>query len=171
MTPTVTAQDVRTVFVSVAGTHQAAVMWCPRDITCCPGQAGWPADREPDVWDQTGQGDWDVSSYVQCGGCGSLIMPVSRVILDPSDAELAQARILVAEEQSDRDAARRSRLIVWLRESLDELTQDQIRQLPDLMGMPEPGVGLDTDGSVVAWDYDPAYPGDDSKIISERRRQ
>jgi len=173
MNTTVTTQDVRTVFRLVPSTsgvavgRQLAVVWCPRNITCCPGHPGWEANVVPREWDPTGQGDWEVCS-LQCEGCGSMIRPVSRVLVDPSDGELVQARILVADEQRDVDAVQRSRVILRLRESL-HLTRQEIRELPDLDAMTGPGVGMDVDGNLVAWDYDPTHPGYPTEIISERR--
>ncbi len=139
--------------------HAGALVWFARDITCCPTQDRWHASMVPTVWDQTGAGDITVASYVQCGGCGSLISPVSDLLEgDPTSEEIAEAAAAVTSEtarQLAADAADlRARLLGALEIALDEGDDLDRSQYPDLDGMAEPGVGNDN-GELVAWDYDP----------------
>jgi hypothetical protein len=134
---------------------EGVVVWFARSIKCCPTQAGWSADRVPGVWDTTGTGTVELASYVQCGGCGSLIYP-DAVILhgEPGDAEIvAAADDLVREVSRAQDAEAEDirRGLYW---DLKRAVEYGDREVPVLSGMPEPGIGVDG-GELVAWDCDP----------------
>jgi hypothetical protein len=141
------------------------IVWFARSLNCCPTQAGWPVDRVPGVWDTTGTGTVELASYVQCGGCGSLIYPAAVIMHGaPDDAEIAAAgddlagKVVRAQDAKAEDIRRR------LCQDLSHTVEDADREaLPVLDGMAEPGIGADG-GELVAWDYDPHDPSGGSFI-------
>jgi hypothetical protein len=133
------------------------ILWYATAIKCCPTQAGWPEGRVPEVWDPTGCGNVDVASHVQCGNCGQLIYPRTVILHgEPGDDEIRDAAVsletsvIQARERMAEDVRRN--LAAQLRWAFDYADR---ADLPLLNDMPVPGVGIDDDGTLAAWDHDP----------------
>lgn len=158
-TPNTAAAHVTAHVQSTGGSDELTLVWSTLPLRAEDGRLGLtPEDTQapPRIWDETGTGRWAVTPDFQDAG-----RPVYRaaVILDghvDGDEIEAAARQIAADEDVRLDAeveAVRARLAVDLAFAAGEDPDD----LPQLDQMYGPGVGVDVDGALVAWDYDPRY--------------
>lgn len=139
--------------------HEGWLVWLAIDETCCPTQAGWPAERMPAAYTPSGVGDTDIASFVQCGGCASLIFPPhSRLVA--ADADLgAVAAEIVAGRAADLEAMR-AKIFARIQRDLDDAVAAVAAgaDLEDFVTGSEvhPGVYVERGRQLVSWDFDPA---------------
>lgn len=158
-----------------SGARQFAWIEAAKRITptCCPTQG----DPGPS-WGWVERGAVVGGTAAQCGGCGSIgrnwvtAGPVEIGDLEEiteEDVKATGRRLLAAvEEQWAAEAGlARHRLREELRKDLELARSADPDDLPQLDWMAEPGVGVDADGTLVAWDWDPADE-DGTKLLEVR---
>lgn len=147
-----------------SGARQVAWIEAAKRVapTCCPTQG----DPGPS-WGVVERGAVIGGTAAQCGGCGSIghnwttAGPLELGDLEEiteEDVVAAGRRLLEAVEErwaAEIELARR-RLREELRKDLDLARSVDPDDLPQLDWMAEPGVGVDADGVLVAWTWDPA---------------
>jgi hypothetical protein len=147
------------------------------EATCCPNQSD-PGPAWDWVTDQSGNLAPSVEGTrnAQCGQCGQLglnwVTSGARPVDLDTDTEAVEE--LLEEMFAEVDQRRTERLDELVVETIEHLTallagavelRDSSGEVPGYVGnMTEPGVGVDDDGKLVAWAYDPRTP-DGSECI------
>lgn len=164
--------------------EEAVLVWVPRSFACCSWPV-WPVERAP--WAEMDHCGSPMLGYVQCGTCGQYFAPYVEMVegnnltvTSPSvqaaaesvaahESELAaaeeQERLAEEEAELEREAELQ-REVDKLVERLEADLRDVIArgvdrgELPSYEDMDEPGVGIDEDGRLVAWDWGPPCEDD-----------
>lgn len=157
-------------------TDRLTVVWSTTERRCDPtdisGQHATvrcDADTPPSVWDTTGCGDWEISTYAQCRADGQIIVPKA-VLRDGwlrGAALTAVARKVARwadEDDQDDRAAVRTVLIEAVSHAVEMVAGGWRDRYDDFRAADTTDpfqVGIDDDGVFTAWAYDPAGgPGD-----------
>ncbi len=143
--------------------QKITVVWSTRRVECEPGSVGHAykeirADEPPELFDQSGRGDWMAIDYVQCGSDGTMVsVPTSIHHAHLRGAALKAVAKRVAASADEHFAWQADQMRSDLRQLIDG-TPD-IDEIPNLDTMAIPGVGRDGD-DLVAWGYAPGSHDD-----------
>lgn len=155
---------------STRGWEDLTVVWSTRPRFCEPtDQVGEhrvltsDAATVPALWEHEGVG-WEPQG-AQCPVDGRYLVPTCEVVRGHAEPAKIEALAQVVAERADAMvAADRNRIRRELRREL-RLARETDEDLPRLDTMGEPGVGVDTDGTLVAWAHDPHGALDDGYPI------
>lgn len=153
----------------------ACMDWLLGDVAS-QGPVHQAADQVPDVWKSSNSGYWHAIAQVQCGTCGQMVGPWAVVHNGHLvGGELVEAASEIAELADEEREWQRDRLIASLAADAEDVASQLAEgtltreEVPDLLAMSDPGVGV-RGGEVVAWACMPDPDGGDDPEIVEVSR-